>query len=68
MGVKCLETWNVAAVEKIAWKINMHGESLWIKWVHEIYMEGLGCALIHPLQAAEYLRSYVQLRRLLEYG
>ena len=40
LGVRCLESWNVAAVEKIAWKINMHGESLWVKWVHEIYMKG----------------------------
>ena len=40
LGIRNLEVWNVAVVGKIAWHISKKQDSLWVKWVHEVYMKG----------------------------
>ena len=38
LGVRNLELWNVIAVDKLAWHVCMLHESLWVKWVHGVYV------------------------------
>ena len=40
LGIRNLQAWNLAAVGKIAWHISSMQDSLWVKWVHEVYMKG----------------------------
>jgi hypothetical protein len=40
LGIRNLLCWNLAAVGKIAWHISTMQDSLWVKWVHEVYMKG----------------------------
>ena len=40
LGTRNLQHWNLVAVGKIAWHISSKKDSLWVKWVHEVYMKG----------------------------
>ena len=40
LGVRNLYFWNLAVAGKIAWHISTKQDSLWVKWVHGIYMKG----------------------------
>ena len=48
LGIRNLEIWNIVAVGKIAWHINSKEDSLWVKWVHEVYMKGGSWKLFNP--------------------
>ncbi|XP_062118599.1 uncharacterized protein LOC133832223 [Humulus lupulus] len=41
LGVKDIFLWNLAAMGKHVWHISMNKESLWVKWVHVVYLRGL---------------------------
>ncbi|XP_062109857.1 uncharacterized protein LOC133821725 [Humulus lupulus] len=41
LGVKDIFLWNLAAMGKHVWHISMNKESLWVKWIHVVYLEGL---------------------------
>ena len=40
LGIRNLETWNLDVIGKITWHISVFHESLWVKWVHEVYTKG----------------------------
>ena len=40
LEIRHLESWNLAAVGKVAWYISTLHEHLWVKWVHEVYTKG----------------------------
>lgn len=48
LGIRNLEVWNVAAIGNIAWHISTMHESLWLKWVHEMYMKGGKWEVFNP--------------------
>ncbi|XP_060178152.1 uncharacterized protein LOC132608097 [Lycium barbarum] len=39
LNVKGCGTWNVASVGKLLWQLALNKESLWMKWVHGIYIK-----------------------------
>lgn len=55
LGVRNLYYWNLAAVGKIAWHISSKQDSLWVKWVHEIYMKGGRWDLFNALATASWV-------------
>ncbi|KAL2927139.1 hypothetical protein RDABS01_028736 [Bienertia sinuspersici] len=40
LGVRDLHLWNLLAVGKLVWQIEKKKDSLWVKWVHNIYIRG----------------------------
>lgn len=40
LRIRNLQLWNLEAVDKIAWHISSKQDSLWVKWVHGVYMKG----------------------------
>ena len=48
LEIRDLETWNLAAVGKVARHISTLNESLWVKWIHEVYMKGGNWILFNP--------------------
>ena len=38
LGIRNIKAWNKALLSKILWDIQAKKESLWVKWVHHIYM------------------------------
>ncbi|XP_075091713.1 uncharacterized protein LOC142171895 [Nicotiana tabacum] len=40
LNVKRCRNWNTASVGKLLWQLVKNEDSLWVKWVHEIYMKG----------------------------
>ncbi|XP_062093543.1 uncharacterized protein LOC133799553 [Humulus lupulus] len=40
LGVRNIEIWNIAALGKFVWAIATNKESLWIKWIHSVYLRG----------------------------
>ena len=48
LGIRNVKVWNVAAVGKIIFHISTMQDSLWVKWVHEVYMKGGRWKLFNP--------------------
>ncbi|KAL2904355.1 hypothetical protein RDABS01_003065 [Bienertia sinuspersici] len=40
LGIRDLYLWNMLAVGKLVWQIEEKKDSLWVKWVHSIYIKG----------------------------
>ena len=54
LGIRNLEVLNVAAVFKIAWHISTMQDSLWVKWIHKVYMKGGRWKLFNPLVTSSW--------------
>lgn len=39
LNIKGCKEWNIASVGKLIWQLQVNKESLWVKWVHSIYMK-----------------------------
>ncbi|XP_021727232.1 uncharacterized protein LOC110694368 [Chenopodium quinoa] len=39
LSMRDCETWNIAALGKYIWKIAQKEDSLWVKWVHVVYIK-----------------------------
>nr|XP_009607477.1 uncharacterized protein LOC104101690 [Nicotiana tomentosiformis] len=39
LNTKGCKEWNIASVGKLIWQLQVNKESLWVKWVHSIYMK-----------------------------
>lgn len=39
VGFKDLKAWNLALLTKVLWHIQEKRDSLWIEWVHHIYLK-----------------------------
>lgn len=48
LGIRSLEVWNIASIGKIAWHFSTMQDSLWVKWIHEVYMKGGRWKLFNP--------------------
>lgn len=48
LGIRNLEVWNIAAVGKLAWHISSLQESLWVRWIYEVYTKGASWAIFNP--------------------
>ncbi|XP_022873326.1 uncharacterized protein LOC111392262 [Olea europaea var. sylvestris] len=40
LGLKDLKSWNLALLAKCLWNIHNKKDTLWIRWVHQIYLSG----------------------------
>ncbi|KAK9757227.1 hypothetical protein RND81_01G149900 [Saponaria officinalis] len=40
LGVRCSETWNVAAIGKLVWWIYVMPDNLWVRWINHVYLKG----------------------------
>ena len=38
LGIKNIEAWNKALLSKTLWNIQAKKDSIWVQWVHHIYM------------------------------
>lgn len=39
LGIRHLATWNMAILSKIIWNIHAKRDTLWIRWIHEVYLK-----------------------------
>ncbi|XP_062103039.1 uncharacterized protein LOC133814037 [Humulus lupulus] len=40
LGIRDVDLWNIAAIGKYVWAVAKNKESLWVKWVHSVYLKG----------------------------
>lgn len=40
LGIRGLNLWNTIAIGKIVWQIANKKDTLWVKWVHTVYIKG----------------------------
>ncbi|KAK4400029.1 hypothetical protein Sango_1109000 [Sesamum angolense] len=40
LGVRHIQSWNVALLARVLWNIHCKADSLWAKWVNEVYLRG----------------------------
>ncbi|CAI8592592.1 unnamed protein product [Vicia faba] len=40
LGLKNLVVWNQVTLLKCLWNICNKGDSLWVKWIHKVYLKG----------------------------
>lgn len=41
LGLKNCKVWNKPILMKVLWNIQANKDTLWIKWVHEVYLHGI---------------------------
>ena len=39
LGFKNLEAWNLALLSKNLWNIHAKSDTLWVKWIHQNYLQ-----------------------------
>lgn len=39
LGVRDVDTWNLAAVRKVVWTVAQKKDNIWVKWVHSAYLK-----------------------------
>ncbi|KAM6547870.1 hypothetical protein CsatB_019546 [Cannabis sativa] len=63
LGIKDLETWNKAAISKYVWAISNKQESLWLKWVHSVYIKSQSWETYSPsIHSSWYWKKMVALK------
>ena len=40
LSIRNLEVWNLATVGKHVWHISSMSDSMWVRWVHDVYTKG----------------------------
>ncbi|KAL0302255.1 UNVERIFIED_CONTAM: hypothetical protein Sangu_3110900 [Sesamum angustifolium] len=40
LGVRHIQSWNVALLARVLWNIHCKADTLWAKWVNEVYLRG----------------------------
>ncbi|KAL0318331.1 UNVERIFIED_CONTAM: hypothetical protein Sangu_1989300 [Sesamum angustifolium] len=40
LGVRHIQSWNVALLARVLWNIHCKADTLWVKWVNEVYLRG----------------------------
>ncbi|XP_022868525.1 uncharacterized protein LOC111388095 [Olea europaea var. sylvestris] len=48
LGLMKLKSWNLALLTKSLWNIQHKKDSLWIRWVHQIYLKGTCICEVSP--------------------
>ncbi|KAM6542491.1 hypothetical protein CsatB_006938 [Cannabis sativa] len=63
LGIKNLEAWNKAAISKYIWAISNKQESLWLKWVHSVYIKNQTWGTYSPsIHSSGYWKKMVALK------
>ncbi|WMV17411.1 hypothetical protein MTR67_010796 [Solanum verrucosum] len=59
LNIKGCSNWNKASVGQLLWQIIVNKESLWVKWVHNIYMKNDTSIWTHktPIDCSWYWRK-----------
>ena len=48
LGIKNLARWNEAAIGKLTWRVIHLQESLWVRWIHGVYIKGANWSIFNP--------------------
>ncbi|XP_021756626.1 uncharacterized protein LOC110721745 [Chenopodium quinoa] len=64
LGIRDCGMWNGAALGKYVWKIAKKEDSLWVKWVHAVYIKEQDWWTYSPKRSAEYLSAISGCREL----
>ncbi|KAK4391599.1 hypothetical protein Sango_1937700 [Sesamum angolense] len=40
LGIRHIQSWNVALLARVLWNIHCKADNLWAKWVNEVYLRG----------------------------
>ncbi|KAL0290022.1 UNVERIFIED_CONTAM: hypothetical protein Sangu_2591700 [Sesamum angustifolium] len=40
LGIRHIQSWNVALLAQVLWNIHCKADTLWAKWVNEVYLRG----------------------------
>ncbi|KAL0415991.1 UNVERIFIED_CONTAM: hypothetical protein Slati_3431000 [Sesamum latifolium] len=40
LGIRHIQSWNVALLARVLWKIHRKADTLWLKWVNGVYLRG----------------------------
>ncbi|KAL0290257.1 UNVERIFIED_CONTAM: hypothetical protein Scaly_2678100 [Sesamum calycinum] len=40
LGIRHIQSWNVALLARVLWNIHCKADTLWAKWVNEVYLRG----------------------------
>lgn len=54
LDIRNLEVWNMVAIGKTAWHISRLSESLWVRWIHDVYTKGGDWRLFDPSSTASW--------------
>ncbi|XP_019231750.1 PREDICTED: uncharacterized protein LOC109212554 [Nicotiana attenuata] len=59
LNIKGCREWNIASVGKLIWQLALNKESLWVRWVHGVYMKTNPDIWTHspPLDSSWYWRK-----------
>ncbi|XP_070049962.1 uncharacterized protein [Nicotiana tomentosiformis] len=59
LNVKGCKVWNMASIGKLLWQLVMNKESLWVRWVHGVYMKADHNIWTHspPMDSSWYWRE-----------
>ncbi|KAL0410974.1 UNVERIFIED_CONTAM: hypothetical protein Slati_3687100 [Sesamum latifolium] len=41
LGIRHIQSWNVALLARVLWNIHRKTDTLWVKWVNEVYLRGI---------------------------
>ncbi|KAL2896785.1 hypothetical protein RDABS01_038569 [Bienertia sinuspersici] len=67
LGLKNLQLWNTIAVGKLIWQIDENKDSLWVKWVHSVYIKHQDWWNYRPSRLASWIwRSICSVKKDLE--
>lgn len=59
LGIKNLYLWNMLAVGKFVWSIAVKQDTLWVKWVHSIYIKNKSWLDYKPPQNASWVWRHI---------
>ncbi|KAK4422063.1 hypothetical protein Salat_2157200 [Sesamum alatum] len=40
LGIRHIQSWNVALLARVLWNVHRKADTLWVKWVNEVYLRG----------------------------
>ncbi|KAL0407933.1 UNVERIFIED_CONTAM: putative mitochondrial protein [Sesamum radiatum] len=41
LGIRHIQSWNVALLARVLWNVHRKADTLWVKWVNEVYLRGI---------------------------
>lgn len=67
LGLRNNQMWNKAAIGRYIWAISVKKESLWLKWVHEIYIKNANWwEYKPPVDASWYWKAICSIKELMK--
>ncbi|KAK9750955.1 hypothetical protein RND81_02G232300 [Saponaria officinalis] len=69
LGIRYSVTWNVAMVGKLVWWVYSKPNSLWVKWIHQVYLKGVSWQVYQPkLHLGGNWKDICRVKELLKVG